>query len=56
MTKTPSEIIARALCQTKALPENTRFEGRSMWESFLPEADAILTALTKHGYVVEKTT
>lgn len=40
----PRERAARALCASRGLPENTKFEGRPMWESFLPEADIVLTA------------
>lgn len=42
--QSPRERAARALCAVKGLPENTRFEGGAMWESFLPEADAVLQA------------
>lgn len=43
--KSPLERAARALCSLKGLPENIKFEGRPMWESFLPEARAALTAI-----------
>jgi hypothetical protein len=39
------ERIARALCSHDGLPENTQFEGRPMWESFLPQARTALTAI-----------
>lgn len=42
--KPPRERAARALCDLKGLPQNTRFEGRPMWESFLPEVEAVLAA------------
>ncbi len=42
--KPPRERAARALCDLKGLPQNTRFEGGAMWESFLPEVDAVLAA------------
>lgn len=42
--KPPRERAARALCSSKGLPENTKFEGRPMWESFLPEVDIVLKA------------
>lgn len=42
--KSPRERAARALCTSKNLPENTKFEGRPMWESFLPEVDVVLKA------------
>lgn len=40
----PRERAARALCTSRGLPENTKFEGRPMWESFLPEVDIVLEA------------
>ena len=42
--KPPRERAARALCDLKGLPQNSRFEGGAMWESFLPEVDAVLSA------------
>lgn len=42
--KPPRERAARALCDLKGLPQNTRFQGCPMWESFLPEVDAVLAA------------
>lgn len=42
--KPPRERAARALCDLKGLPQNTRFEGGAMWEFFLPEVDAVLSA------------
>ncbi|WP_320203030.1 hypothetical protein [Agrobacterium rosae] len=36
------ERAARALCRFNNVPEHTQFEGRPMWESFLPEVDAVL--------------
>lgn len=42
--KPPRERAARALCSSRGLPENTKFEGRPMWESLLPEADIVLQA------------
>lgn len=38
------ERAARALCRKAGHPENTTFEGGKMWESFLPEVDAVLKA------------
>lgn len=40
----PREKAARALCRLSGVPENTQFEGRPMWQSFLPEVDAVLAA------------
>lgn len=42
--KPPRERAARALCSSRGLPENTKFEGRPMWESFLHEVDVVLKA------------
>lgn len=42
--KPPRERAARALARFNDVPENTQFEGRPMWESFLPEVDAVLDA------------
>lgn len=43
--KSPLELAARALCRFHGNPENTQFEGRPMWESYLGEARAVLAAL-----------
>lgn len=40
----PREHAARALARFNDVPEDTKFEGRPMWESFLPEVDAVLEA------------
>ncbi|MGB3317858.1 MAG: hypothetical protein WA978_12205 [Sphingopyxis granuli] len=39
------ERIARTLCSRKGLPENTQFEGKPMWQSFLADAQAVLGAI-----------
>ena len=38
------ERAARALCKFQGLPENTKYDGRSMWESFVDQAIAVLDA------------
>ena len=38
------ERAARALCRLDGHPENIAFEGRPMWESYLPQVDAVLEA------------
>ncbi len=43
MTRT--ERVARAMCRFHGLPEDTKYEGRPMWESYIPEAETILAAL-----------
>lgn len=42
--QTARERAARAICRSRGLPENTKFEGRPMWESFLEEVDVVLSA------------
>ena len=44
-SKPPLELACRALCRFKGLPENTKFEGRPMWESFVPEVRVVLGAV-----------
>lgn len=44
MTRPPRERAARALCRLAGNPEDTKFDGRPMWESYLPEVDAVLEA------------
>lgn len=42
--------IARAecaLCRFHNLSEDTKFEGLTMWESYIPEMEAILGALNE---------
>lgn len=41
----PRELAARALCRYEGHPENIKFEGKPMWESYLPAADAVLAAI-----------
>jgi hypothetical protein len=43
--KSPLESAARALCSHAGNPENTKFEGKPMWQSYLPEARAVLLAI-----------
>ncbi len=38
------EAAARALCRHAGNPENTKFEGNPMWQSYIPEATLALTA------------
>ncbi|MCX2697852.1 hypothetical protein [Ochrobactrum chromiisoli] len=42
--KSPRERAARALCKRDGVPEDTKFEGRPMWESYLDEVDTVLKA------------
>lgn len=41
----PRELAARALCRLHGVPEDTQFEGKPMWESFLMDVDAVLKAI-----------
>lgn len=41
----PRERAARALCNLRGLPENALTEGRPMWQSLLPEVDAVFEAI-----------
>lgn len=38
------ELGARALCRFHGVPEDTQFEGKPMWQSYLNEVDAVLVA------------
>ncbi|MBX3580855.1 MAG: hypothetical protein KF810_03025 [Rhizobiaceae bacterium] len=44
IVKSPRERAARSLCRLAGNPEDTMFEGKPMWRSYLPEADAALEA------------
>src|SRR3546814_15642712 len=39
------ERVARALCELDANPPNARMDGKSLWEDYLPEAQAAIMAL-----------
>ncbi len=41
----PRELAARALCRKAGNPENTMFEGKPMWMSYLKEVDVVLEAV-----------
>lgn len=43
--KPARELAARALCRQDGHPEDTTFEGKPMWESYLPAADAVREAI-----------
>ncbi|WP_293969164.1 hypothetical protein [Sphingomonas sp.] len=40
----PLEAAARALCRLEGNPENIKFEGKPMWQSYLPQATAAVEA------------
>jgi len=42
------EAAARALCRLDGHPENIRFEGNPMWQSYLPAAKAAIEAALPH--------
>lgn len=42
--KSPRERAARALCRLANNPEDTRYVGKPMWQSYLPDVDAVLEA------------
>ena len=42
------EAAARALCRLEGNPENTKFESKPMWQSYLPAAKAAVEAALPH--------
>jgi hypothetical protein len=47
--QSPRERAARTLCRHAGNPENTMFEGRPMWMSYLEEVDVVLEAALDPG-------
>lgn len=45
--KPPLERAARALCELDGNPPGATFEGRPMWESYLPQVRAVVEALNE---------
>lgn len=45
MAKPPLERVARALCSHHNIPENIKYEGRPMWEQYLPQARLVIEAI-----------
>ncbi len=43
--KDARELSARALCRFHGVPEDTMFEGKPMWMSYLGEVEAVLAAI-----------
>ncbi|GAA0309191.1 hypothetical protein GCM10009087_19040 [Sphingomonas oligophenolica] len=41
----PAERAARALCRFDGHPENIKFEGRPMWESYSSQAHYVVAAI-----------
>jgi len=39
------ERAARALCDFHGLPQNVTFEGKPMWQSYLPLLDVVMEAI-----------
>jgi len=48
----PLERVARALCSADGHPENTKFDGKPMWASYVGEAEVVLRGL-KAEVIVE---
>lgn len=48
----PIERAARALCSLEGHPENIKFEGRPMWESYLPNARIVISAIREPSAAV----
>lgn len=47
----PRERAARALCEMDGYPPEAKLDGRPLWESYLPEVDAVLwAALSPEDY------
>lgn len=46
-----SELAARALCRRAGNPENTMFEGKPMWTSYLGEVATVFKAIDLEGLV-----
>lgn len=49
---TPLERAARALCALDGNPENATMEGKPLWQSYLPEARAVLWAIREPSVVM----
>jgi len=47
MPGTMIERVARALCRDDGHPEDTKFEGRPMWESYVGTARAVIAAMRR---------
>lgn len=43
--KPPVELAARALCQLRGLPEDTRHNGAPLWHSTVHEAMVVMAAI-----------
>ncbi|MBB4859610.1 hypothetical protein HNO88_002939 [Novosphingobium chloroacetimidivorans] len=43
--KPPHENAARALCKLDGHPQNITMNGKPMWQDYLPEVIAVLTAI-----------
>lgn len=44
VSQSPRERAARALCRLEGNLDDTRFEGKPMWQSYLPAVDEVLLA------------
>lgn len=48
------ELAARALCRRAGNPENTKFEGKPMWMSYLDDVKAVFEAIGLEELVGDK--
>lgn len=51
------QIASRALFRMAGHPEDSKFEGKPMWESFLPAPDAVIEAIgwkDEEGNIMQK--
>lgn len=51
---TSIERAARALCRHDGHPESVKFEGKPMWQRYVPTARAVLTAIREPSEAMEK--
>lgn len=52
--KSPIERVARALCSADGHPENIQFEGKPMWQSYLPNALKAIEAMREPSHAMQK--
>lgn len=51
---TPIERAARALCKMDGNPENIKFQGNPMWQSYVPQAISVVDALHEPSQVMRE--
>lgn len=52
--KSAIERVARALCSADGHPENIQFEGKPMWQSYLPNARKAIEAMREPSHAMQK--